>query len=1148
MCKKWKKKNTYMRGVFITSFVLILIPLIRQQLIFAGTTTTVIREDGTQVIYTASNDEIYSVFISEDGDLKIVGKHVANSTTMLSYQTVGFTFASQPANGCVTQYMSSGYDYYSMRYDYNTDKYVTDVRKDNYIETTYTFPKHTIQSVIQRLGYSESDMAGAGITIYLSNIFRVTKRVGQEFVYDDSVIHFDCESIRAARGWSEGTREKLKHYYDMKITLRQEGHAYEVIAVDEKGKMIMRFESGKSAILNNSYLITFPEKIKVAGKQYSFGERYRIEYKNEPSSSNDLIWPAAAGDKIPIIFRERADAVVKLFYKIPEASPIPSVTPPIREPEDTKSVSQLLKEPKTYGILEAEQKGAERFVAKKSIPATESLYANVMSSEYLLGYRLVRRTGLQEYPVAVSKTYQLKWYEQVEKNNQDSNVHINDNKEIEYQERTKTVKVKRTEILFREYAYWEIENLDYYVLEDAVINNEVLPEGELVIKAEGNHYKPPILEYKHSSNLSDHLSAPKLSIQLPKTELHGGISEPDVSSISLMNEADLYFGEIKVRNDKLVFHGSMVLSDEFVPKSAKNADLTALKKTGVCSENTFLVRDCVIPETMANGKYPTKGTVQYKRIVGINSLSQPKLSYLIQGLEEVMVHTPVLCNPIVTANNKKFVQKNAPDLSRVPLVIEETGLMSRFSVSISNFGQHIEEKGYQTRNYTYSIRDTATSYLAAINGKLRNEAIFPFDIILDVGRDQKKENDELIKAGTWVRLGVHSADFYLPMWVKEGLYDIKFRSIAVNSNDLQERIENSEINANLDFKKYAAHAIIPVEVSGRVFNLNIYSIEGQEWNSVPFDKINYTVGTRDSYGNKLMNPERTFPLVNGDHPIYTNLGMLKAGYVVQFSVDTIGDFENQGSYIEIKPKFYFIDSLRKNRKEVDVYYNEVINGKLENLVKIESALDQVNLKFYSNGNNRLKINTDLLFETATLLNIPYHNFLGMKTALFNFANIRLQSPLRTFMNHNYFESLNPSIKEAAIRNGIIREDIIKRRQRWYGEYYLPSDLFVVEKNMDVAGYAEKYGIRYLEDFWLKDGYLVVNFQINVKKSDGNSVLSYGNSENHSKYGHCNMWLMEAMVKNKREKGGKEFNFIEGDFIVYDLKRSKRDDYHYEMTH
>lgn len=119
-------------------------------------------------------------------------------------------------------------------------------------------------------------------------------------------------------------------------------------------------------------------------------------------------------------------------------------------------------------------------------------------------------------------------------------------------------------------------------------------------------------------------------------------------------------------------------------------------------------------------------------------------------------------------------------------------------------------------------------------------------------------------------------------------------------------------------------------------------------------------------------------------------------------------------------------------------------------------------------------------------------------------------------------------------------------QTWYGEWYLPSLTFVV-KTQDVLDYLDAHstylnshhcydrdinadgsvdmfdvmevmyacetGLDYNNEMWVKDGYLVLNFDITVKKDGMDYLTYYGNANTYNSYSSVysgqNMMLTEA---------------------------------------
>ena len=75
------------------------------------------------------------------------------------------------------------------------------------------------------------------------------------------------------------------------------------------------------------------------------------------------------------------------------------------------------------------------------------------------------------------------------------------------------------------------------------------------------------------------------------------------------------------------------------------------------------------------------------------------------------------------------------------------------------------------------------------------------------------------------------------------------------------------------------------------------------------------------------------------------------------------------------------------------------------------------------------------------------------------------------------------------------------------EYSLPRRLYAVSASREEEVGSAVQGIDFSEDFWKKNGYLIVNFNI-VGLVDGKRYLSYDDAANEN-MGYCNMWLMEG---------------------------------------
>ena len=126
--------------------------------------------------------------------------------------------------------------------------------------------------------------------------------------------------------------------------------------------------------------------------------------------------------------------------------------------------------------------------------------------------------------------------------------------------------------------------------------------------------------------------------------------------------------------------------------------------------------------------------------------------------------------------------------------------------------------------------------------------------------------------------------------------------------------------------------------------------------------------------------------------------------------------------------------------------------------------------------------------------------------MYSYGDIRITSSFRTFIGVNYASHITglPSYKKIKELTKESELSLSKYMQRWYGTYKLPTTTYVVPAGYDVYGHLSKYGIDYNEDFWLKDGYIIVNFNIITIDKNGKMHLSYSNGSNYKNRGHCSM--------------------------------------------
>ncbi|MBB2182525.1 hypothetical protein H0486_06525 [Lachnospiraceae bacterium MD1] len=983
-----------------------------------------------------------------------------------------------------------------------------------------------------------------------------------------------------------------------------EPYKYNIIAVDKDYNELKVLKNPEKVMYGDKISYDPPDEITVSKKEYTYQNKWFLRYISRDNGRTKTNGPNM-GEKIAnFIMPDAQKDSLATFYMIYDdddtsnpASPTPtgkpSITPtpkpstspgaptpspkpspsPKPEPTPTPPLPEIIipdeevievdsMEVNATGVIKPDVRGAEKFIATLGVPTTESLYGQVIAKEYLIKYRIVKKVGVQYFNVKVTKDYLLNY----ETATPDSDGGGEPVEEI--------VPISQTITVPRAYGYWEIESFECYKIDNAVLNNYALPDGKLILIPDKNHYDAPNIIVSHSSNMADHVYSPIESIEGITLDPEEVMNEEDTTSRPDFDPEDLSYyglamtGEARVRSDTLIINGVTIISGEMSEREAPGINGSLPMYEDMTHQDALFKANNVIEATKLNGTYPSNGTITYSRIASVNPTKPSTLTYSIENINDVVIHTPVICKPTITANNDKYVQLINPDLTRIQLVLDPDPTLSDFVVNISNTGPHSNKLGYYTRDFSRSLRDPNVSYISKENDLLKNQVKFPFDVYIDAGVANYEGDDDFIKVGTWISIGRASPRFYLPMTVNEGKYTVQFRTIAVNGDSFLNKMEEY---ANMNMANYVATDTIDVQVSGRIYGLNIYDlsdypiwkdvfripkssklkkddsryIDGSDMNTYSSERYyTYALGTNDQYGKDTeRNIKYTFPLVDGSHPKYKNKGILKTGYLVRFSLETTGNMFSDASRVVIKPNFYFVDKNGENRVAVDLYYSESIDNKTRYLVKVGSALDKINMKFVLTGDLELAVPEKELKQTARLRGEKYEKFIGQYSPMFNFYEIKLCSPFRTYANNEYVNRMKSYASFTKVTEAGITEDkMLERLQRWYGQYYIPNEVHVVKKGFDVMDYVDKYGVDYGEDFWLKDGYIIVNLTIETIGDDGTRRLSYINSKNYRDYGHCSMWVMEGPPQQKSSYKGPTFTFYAGDFVIYHSSKRMSEDY------
>ena len=253
-------------------------------------------------------------------------------------------------------------------------------------------------------------------------------------------------------------------------------------------------------------------------------------------------------------------------------------------------------------------------------------------------------------------------------------------------------------------------------------------------------------------------------------------------------------------------------------------------------------------------------------------------------------------------------------------------------------------------------------------------------------------------------------------------------------------------------------------------------------------------------------------------------------------MNTIGVYYESNDYISITPEFWYVKKDGTGRKKVDLWYHDSFGGKMNYFVKIspDDPRNLNNIKIMKLGDLYRNVPEDEITDTSSILGIDDYIFKNRSVEIGRFDHISLSEGQRTFIG-----------AKQNLPNGININDSLKSVQKWYGEYYLPNDLFAVEPGFDVIEYGRThYGLDGKESFWLKDGYIIVNFRIEaVKNGDfNNPILSYWGAP------RCNMFSREGFLYEKTDYYGTVFTLTDGDIVFYDTNKRSSDDYRTGGTH
>ncbi|MDE7326105.1 MAG: hypothetical protein K2N63_07510 [Lachnospiraceae bacterium] len=1157
---------------------------------------------GSQIIYFEDGSSL-SVE-SDEEKMTITGTHV-KSSARISYITTGYNMTLEKTGGYVEGKDFKKIkliEKHETITDEVTTSYILD--RQSIVDGAYSLFKKNYRGSDENevwMKFVEEISVKGGLEFYLHNIFAVIERTGGS----GSTVTATSKSynnlgtavgvlpkvpgilnaVKELYGsdWGAGTKKKLPEYYDIHLKLYVKPTFTSMVLATENGQILKTCYNNLPIYMNAQVRFSFPVSLK---EGIEIGEdTYRVTsttirksfvyYHGDMAPSQFYSIQAEDGLRIrlgsgEISFRQLKEMPSVVYLICEKVEPEKVEKPPEEITQEGEVWRMDRMEPENNFTISAWEAGNPYFDVEDGeggIPVNENLVVEGEIWKYLLEAEFEAKHGEITFQVPVRRTYHLYWQEIVG---------VTETGPI-YQSFQETRNVEVFVPVVRKFSYAQLNRLEYCGIEEFYVENEALPDGEIRVKTgEGvlEKIEIPEISYRHYEGQEAHMQYPPevlAGIDLPQRFITGNLSMPSLPMEDFASIADARVSGIQVRDDAFSFDGVTYLVDEWKEFQPGMEISLSRKLSGLREKNpvgTVCSDALLIPEKTGNGTHGSFGEIKYvQKMVypGENSAGEGEYLFELADINSVHIHTPVYCDIHYEADNRKYTQLVSPMEGAVQLVLDPEGITSELWLSISNTGYHSGRKGYGERDYARTLINTELSYLGRDgDGVLRNEVRFPFDVFWDEGVVYSSADDRYIPAGTWVAIGLSKVRFYLPEWVFEGVYTIECRSVAVSCPDDTETGENE---ANREEENYIATDSITVQVSGRIFGLCLYDIadyplwegvfrdngtgriknqyEGREDGTRVFgfhqDALyRYRSGLADSYGRRGMAVgQYLLPVIKGAHPFRKD-ALIKTGYLLRFSVTTIGErMARESSYVRIQPRFFWVDEKGKNREEVDLYYTGRSPDGRKELVKIGSNRGEEDVKTQKAGSEWLGIPKKERQAAEKVWGVIDEE---QDVPMYTYSGICGNRFFRTLKNFSYCENIMGKQQYPLMQyRGISEERLVSLEQGNYFEYSLPYNVQAVKKDYAVEDYAAGYGIDFTEEFWKKEGYLIVSFEL-MAMVQGEEYLNYDNTKKSTAF--CNMWELEAMQQQRQDKEGVSFRFYPGDVLVFPLNTSIKDDHRF----
>ncbi|TKJ87789.1 hypothetical protein PaeCFBP13512_18350 [Paenibacillus sp. CFBP13512] len=855
-------------------------------------------------------------------------------------------------------------------------------------------------------------------------------------------------------------------------------------------------------------------------------------------------------------------------------------------PQAGQQLTGKYMDPMVSAIIKADRRGSEMFDVAQGIPTSESLYGNVFALNYLSQHTFTEYIGECTYRISVKRTYKLKWDDGEKKD-------------------TKTVNYSFD--IQRPYAFWKIDQLGVYGIKQATLNNYAFADNKIIISP--NNYIPP----SYSVLTTGTYYAPKNPGNQnggTKNLTKSGSSRPSIpdESSDMKRKAENAVDDVEVENDNLKFNNEIIMDSTRTIK--KGPTPKALPMPTMIGKDTLYSANHMIPKTKTNLKNaPSTGTIEYNLLPG-NIDGGANQTFPINGINTVTVHTPVV-NYSLVSDDQKHNQTTVPDAYSSALILDRP-----FSVRIPTGGQHVNYPGYGNRDYAKYIRTKQVQFPFDTYNKEQTTFI-PKNTWVDVPVNQL---DTTFFLPVWVDEGKYDVLFRTIAENAPSSFTVQHNAnVTLDNHVAVESVPVEVIGRVYDF-----HITDIADYN--------WQIVFHPWQNLAVpDGTSYWVGENGIDGAPRGNTAPyVLPVRQGSHPFYRNLAV-KTGYHFKFDLKTKGNMFSSKDGIRITPTFRYVPRQGGTPFPVDVYYstateNLIKIGSPQDTVQRYTILNDPTRHVPEEElkNTALYMYDLLLQEQALPSKIPnkvahsqpstsltsfwntaweravssiWQDLTGLswetvaiqdeqsplsvipvtptnpeeaiamfskashtrKVNIGNFTHLLLTQPLRTLIGpQQHLPQGNNTMRSLAAI------------QKWYGEYSLPSDVYVVKQGtslQDVTGStntnrqqsAEQStdstnknnpvnnsakGLDEHSSVFLTDGYIVVNFDI--------ETIQQGDTDHpHLQYIHAplmNQWQLEGFQKQFNDPWGYDFQLNDGDVLFYHTNKGSRNDFQSSVTH